>query len=139
MNKDRVKLDSSDVYGTPYNLDLDSGEVLQLHPPTLKYFESLYASYNITLDEAISNDSSIEDELLYIRAMSRVMQMLHIARAMIDSNVTYNDIEAIVQEEPTVLTKYLASFAQHLPTQQVQKAQVQVKKSRTPSKIWIPK
>ena len=139
MNKERVTLNSSDVYGTPYSMELDSGEVLQLHPPTLKYFESLYASYNITLDEAISNDSSASEELGYIRAMSRVMQMLHIARVMVDSTVTFEDIEALVQEDPTVLTKYLQTFVVHLPTNKVSNSQVQPKKSRTPNKIWMPK
>lgn len=135
-------LSPSDVLGTPYHLTLseESGDTILIHPPTIKFFEALYATYNVTLNEAITPPDDIADEVTYVRVLSRTMQMLHIAAFMIDSDITFSEVEQWCNDDPLILTRYLKSFSQHLPEDKKKTAKkvVQPKKSRTP-KIWIPR
>lgn len=134
-------LNSSDLFGTPYRLLIDSGtgEEILVHPPTLRYFEALVTTYNISLNEAISPSSEIKDEVAYIRMVSRTMQMLHMAAYMIDESITYEQVELWSRNDPEVLTRYIKSIAEHLPSNDKKpKSVIKPKKPLTP-KMWIPR
>lgn len=134
-------LNPSDVLGTPFSLVLDEAtdDTVLLHPPTIRFFESLFATYNISLSEAINPPEDLEQETTYIKVLSRTMQMLHIAAHMVDPEITFNDVEQWTRDDPNILTRYLQSFAQHLPADNRKtKSAIKPKKRLTP-KVWIPR
>lgn len=134
-------LNASDVLGTPYRLLIDSvsEEYVLIQPPTIKYFEALTATYNVSLSEAISPPDDIEDEVTYIKVLSRTMQMLHIAAYMIDSDVTFEQVESWCRNDSEILTRYLKSFAEHLPQDNKKTKSVITPKKHSTPKIWIPR
>lgn len=139
-----------DIYGTPYKFQiktLQDGEYVEqdilLSPPTIKFYEVLLANYSIELEDTMSLDVDIEDAKAVVNLLSRTLQMLHIAASMVDSTVTFEDVESWFTADNTIIPRYLNSLVQFMPSkdtkQEDNKRKVVNPKVKSQPKQWMPK
>ena len=148
MNKSDTKLTLHDIYGTPYPFQIktiEEGELVEstilLSPPTVKFYEVLLANYAIGINDTMSEDIDVEDAKSVLNLISKTLQMLHIAASMVDSTVTFDNIELWFRADETLIERYLQSLKPFLPgmqEKQQQKRKVVNAKPKPQRTMWTP-
>lgn len=137
-----------DLTGTPFRILLNkhTGEEILCYPPTIKFFESLVATYKLDLEDtaAAMSNSEVKDIETMVKMLSRTLQLMHISMSMVDRDITIEHVHAFYQADEEVVIRFLKEFAQYLPTKSKNEMEsvIQPKKDLSihseKQRVWIP-